>query len=203
MVSTTKSKTSYPKVLSRVLILAAGLIIIVGLFLINIAPFRAFGGAIWLKSGPHYMGGTQIVSRTEQLNVPQETAMAEKIKSATPSCDSTENGFCQMSPGEYVMKTLTKSAVAYVPGTPDRQELIGYCTWCNDQSWSPSCAVGRGACSYHRGVASYNVPRYRTIAGTAAVQAQPAVYGYESKTYKDSPVYSIPTKPSLNVVVGY
>lgn len=46
------------------------------------------------------------------------------------------------------------------------QEISGYCTKCNDGTYSPSCAVGRGACSHHGGVAQYNAPIYKSVAHT-------------------------------------
>jgi hypothetical protein len=187
----------------KVLAIATVLIIIVGLFTLNVSPFRAFGGAVWLKNGVHYISDAQISNHIEQLNAPKEAKIADKISSSTPSCDSLDEGFCQKTSGEYVYKTLITSAVAYKSGTPDRKEIIGYCTLCNDGTLSPSCAVGRGACSWHGGVASYNVPEYRTIPGTPAVQAQPAVYSYTSKTYKDSQLYYKPETPSLKAITGF
>lgn len=41
--------------------------------------------------------------------------------------------------------------------------ITGYCTLCNDGSYSPSCATGRGACSHHGGVAQFNAPVYGNI----------------------------------------
>lgn len=186
-----------------VLAVAVVLIVVVGLFTINLSPFRAFGGAVWLKGGVHYITDAQISNRIEQLKAPKDVETADKIRTSTPACDSLEEGFCQKTPVEYVYKTLITPAVAYQPGTPDRKEIIGYCTLCNDGTFSPSCAVGRGACSWHDGVASYNVARYRTISGTPAVQAKPAVYSYESKVYKDSPSYISPETPGLNTIVGF
>jgi len=175
----------------------------IGSYAINLAPLTAFGGAIWLKNGVHYLSDAQISTRIEQLNAPSEAAMSAQIRSSTQSCESLEAGFCQKSPSEYTYKTVITPAIAYKPGTPDRQEAIGVCTLCNDGTFSPSCAVGRGACSYHSGVNSYNVPVYRTIPGTPAVQAQPAVYSYSPKSYKESSLYVSPETPSLNAIVGY
>lgn len=188
---------------SLVLIITAVFIVLVGIFTINLSPFRALGGAVWLKGGVHYISDSDISNRIVEINAPIETKIAEKIESSTPSCSSLEEGFCQKSPSEYVYKTLVTPAIEYKPGTPDERVITGYCTLCNDGSLSPSCAVGRGACSWHGGVAAYNVPSYRTIPGTAAVQAQLAVYSYESKSYKDSQEYIVPDSPNLNTIVGY
>ena len=177
--------------------------LVFGIYTINVSPFRAFGGAVWVKNGVHYMNEAQISSRISELDTPKENLMATKIRTSTSSCDSQKTGFCQKTPGEYVDKTLLTPAVAYVPATPGTKVIIGYCTLCNDGSFSPSCAVGRGACSYHDGVNAYNVAEYRTTPGTPAVQAQPAVYDYAVKSYKDSPLYAIPATPSLNTIVGF
>lgn len=166
------------------------------------APFRAFGGAVWLDDGPHYMNDTDLAKNSEVITKPQETAMVEKISSSTPSCESLESGFCQRSPKDYVYKILESPAVPYQPRTPDRKEVIGVCTLCNDSTFSPSCAVGRGACSHHGGVSAYGVERYRIIPGTPAVQAKDAVYSYATKTYQDSDLYEKPAEPSLKAVVG-
>lgn len=175
----------------------------VGTYAINLAPMTAFGGAIWFKHGVHYSSDAQIAQRIEQLNAPAEAVMSTKISSSTQACDTFEEGFCQQSPAVYADKTVVTPAVAFIPGTPDRKEVNGYCTLCNDGTFSPSCAVGRGACSYHSGVNSYNVPEYRTIPGTPAVEAKPAVYSYSPKSYKESSLYVSPEAPSLEIIVGY
>lgn len=170
---------------------------------VEVAPFHAFGGAVWFKEGVHYLSDDQLSTRVKQMNAPVELALAEQISQATPLCDTVESGFCQQSPSIYLDKTLVTSAVAYVPAVPDTKKIIGYCTVCNDGTWSPSCAVGRGACSWHGGVAAYNVAQYITISGTPAVLAQPATYSYNTKTYKDSLIYSKPATPSLNDIFTF
>ncbi|MDB5176605.1 MAG: hypothetical protein JWN75_273 [Candidatus Saccharibacteria bacterium] len=42
--------------------------------------------------------------------------------------------------------------------TSYKQVVTGYCTLCDDGTYSPSCATGRGACSHHGGVAQWNAP---------------------------------------------
>jgi len=179
------------------------ILVIVGIFNMNIQPFNALGGAIWLKDGVHYISDTQISKRIEQINAPKEAALADGIAKSTPFCDKVDEGFCQNSQMDYAFKSLAIPAVPYKPGTPDRKEIIGYCTLCNDGTYSPSCAVGRGACSWHGGVSAYNVPEYTTIPGTPEVKAVAAVYSYEPKAYKDSPAYISPDKPSLKEIVKY
>lgn len=43
-------------------------------------------------------------------------------------------------------------------------EIVGYCTMCNDGTRSPSCSTGRGTCSHHGGVRQWNAPIYREVA---------------------------------------
>jgi len=98
----------------------------------DIAPFRAFGGAIWLKEGVHYLSDDQLSSRVEQMNTPTELGLAKQITQATPLCDVVESGFCQQSLSAYVDKTLVTPAVAYVPAVPDTKKIVSYCTACSD-----------------------------------------------------------------------
>ncbi len=65
------------------------------------------------------------------------------------------------------------SVYKYYPPVPEQShietittyvnEIIGYCTKCNDGSYSPSCATGRGACSHHGGVQQFNAPIYGQV----------------------------------------
>jgi hypothetical protein len=48
--------------------------------------------------------------------------------------------------------------------TKYKKEITGYCTLCNDGTYSPTCATGRGACSHHGGVAQWNAPIYNQVA---------------------------------------
>ena len=45
--------------------------------------------------------------------------------------------------------------------TTYKKVIVGYCTLCNDGTYSPSCSTGRGTCSHHGGVAQWNAPIYR------------------------------------------
>lgn len=180
----------------------AVLAIILFIFGVNIAPFHAFNGVIWTRGGVHYISDAEVSDRIKKLDAPYEAKIASSIAQSAPSCGTIDEGFCQESTEEYAYKTLVSPAVAAVPAVPDKKVITGYCTLCNDGTFSPSCAVGRGACSYHRGVNAYNVAEYRTITGTPAVPARPAVYNYAQKSYKDSSSYMPPVTPSLSAVVN-
>jgi hypothetical protein len=173
-----------------------------GLFLLNTAPMRAFGGIVWLNKGPRFLSNSEVEDRIKKLNTPYEIKIAETINKKTISCKEVENGFCKRSNNDFVFKTTVSPAVAYQPKIPDKKEIIGYCTLCNDGTFSPSCAVGRGACSWHGGVASYNVPEYVTTPGKPEVKAKPAQYDYAPRTYKSSPLYKPPEAPSLTSIVN-
>jgi hypothetical protein len=188
---------------NAILILTVALIGIWGSSHIDTQPIRAFGGAVWLDNGLQYMSDGQISDRIEKIIAPAELKIVDTIISTTPSCENVESGFCQREPSTYAYKELVTPAVAYKPGTPDTKRVTGYCTLCNDGTFSPSCAVGRGACSYHGGVAAYGVERYVIIPGTREVAAQPAEYSYNPKSYLDSPNYIKPSEPSLNTVASF
>ena len=181
-------------------------IIVAVTFIVNtaqVAPFNAFDGAAWFKNGFHFMSASDMNQRIRQTIDPQESATAEKIKKATHSCNDISDGFCQRAAGDYYLKTITKQAVAYKAAVPDEKQVTGYCTLCNDGTLSPSCATGRGACSWHGGVAAYGVASYRIIRGSLEVNAVPAEYSYTSAHYQESPNYTKPIIPSLSTIVGY
>ncbi len=198
-----KARLASRSVVISILVVVSILIVIWGILNIGVSPFRAFGGAVWFNHGPHYISNTEISDRIKQINAPAEAKMTDSISKTTQSCDVVESGFCEQSPNAYTDKAIITPAVAYQPGTPDRKEIVGSCTLCNDGTFSPSCAVGRGACSYHAGVAAYDVAEYRTIAGTPEVPAQPAVYSYTPKTYQDSLSYIKPVAPTLDAVANF
>jgi len=197
-----KQLTSHSFAVST-LVIASILIIVLCIFNTNISPFRAFGGAIWFNHGSHYISDAEISDRIEKINAPAEAKTIDSISQSTQACDAVESGFCQQSTNTYTDKNIIKTAVAYQPGTPDTEKVVGYCTLCNDGTFSPSCAVGRGACSYHSGVNAYNVAEYLTVPGTPEVPAQPAIYSYIPKTYQDSPSYIKPAVPTLDTVANF
>lgn len=170
---------------------------------IKIEPFLALDGAIWMKDGFHYISNEELSLLADQLNAPQEQELELKVQNGTPNCDVIETGYCKLANGDYAHKTLVVAAVPAKAGTPDRREVIGYCTLCADGTFSPSCAVGSGACSWHGGVSAYNVAQYRIIKGLSPEPAKPAEYNYDEKTYKDSPQYVEPSTPSIDKLLEY
>ena len=72
-------------------------------------------------------------------------------------------------------KTHTETTTSY------QDKVTGYCTLCNDDTYSPSCATGRGACSYHGGVQQWNAPQTSKVPVNSTnviidAQAQAAYY---------------------------
>jgi len=116
---------------------------------------------------------------------------AEKAKAAAfeamPVCDGTNvTSKCKADDGIYktyvyhpaiAAKTHQETEITY------REEVTGYCTLCVDGTYSPSCATGSGACSWHGGVAQWNAPRTSRAAvyGGKLIVDEPAKEAYYDK----------------------
>lgn len=95
-----------------------------------------------------------------------EKAKADAIK-AKPVCDGAKvKSNCRVDGAVYktyvyhpaiAAKTHQETVTTY------KEEITGYCTLCRDGTYSPSCATGRGACSWHDGVAQWNAPIKRNV----------------------------------------
>jgi hypothetical protein len=95
--------------------------------------------------------------------VPSVNVQPESAPKAKPICDGTSiTTLCTVDGVSYktyvyhaavAEKTHTETTTTY------QEKVTGYCTLCNDGTYSPSCATGRGACSYHGGVQQWNAPR--------------------------------------------
>lgn len=128
------------------------------------------------------------------LNIIQPTntgsATQESVKKIAPICDGkTITSNCEIDSVSYstyiyhpaiAEKSHTETVTTY------KEVFIGYCTLCNDGTYSPSCATGRGACSYHGGVAEWNAARYSTKPeySTKTVIDTPAKEAYYEKVVK-------------------
>lgn len=118
------------------------------------------------------------------LNTKSSSKSVEKI---TPACDGTiVTKNCEIEGVSYstyiyhpaeVEKSHEETVTTY------EQKLSDYCTLCNDGTYSPSCATGRGACSHHGGVAQWNAPRYSNVPvySTKKVIDSPAKEAYYEK----------------------
>ena len=96
-----------------------------------------------------------------------ETVDSQPAPKAKPTCDGTAvTNNCTVdgvaySTYVYHPAVAEKSHLKTV--TTYQKQVTGYCTLCNDGAYSPSCATGRGACSWHGGVQEWNAPRYSTV----------------------------------------
>lgn len=113
--------------------------------------------------------------------------VTETIEEQAPICDGTSiTSGCIVEDVKYATY-IYHPAVAEVTRTETstryEQQITGYCTLCNDGTFSPSCATGRGACSHHGGVAQWNAPRYSSVPRTESriVVDSPAREAYYEK----------------------
>jgi hypothetical protein len=108
-------------------------------------------------------------SQKERKRNSKEISSDAKLKkNAVQICDGIniiEN--CELNGNQYTLykyypaveeKSHAKTVTKY------KEEIVGYCTLCNDGTYSPTCATGRGACSHHGGVAQWNAPVYDQVA---------------------------------------
>ena len=117
-----------------------------------------------------------------------QASIENVTEKAKPRCDgSTVTTNCTLDGATYktyiyhpavAEKTHTETVTTY------HEEVTGYCTLCNDNTYSPSCATGRGACSWHGGVAQWNAPISRKVPveSTKTVVDSPAIEAYVEKT---------------------
>lgn len=120
----------------------------------------------------------------QPITTSSPTKVVEKV---TPTCDGTIVTRSCISEG------VTYSTYIYHPAVAEQshdetittyeQRVTSYCTLCDDGTYSPSCATGRGACSHHGGVAQWNAPRYSSVAvqSTQKVIDAPAQDAYYEK----------------------
>jgi hypothetical protein len=95
------------------------------------------------------------------------SATKKNTEEVKPTCDGTTVTKSCMLQGVNYSSYIYHPAVAeksHTETTTDyRKEVTSYCTLCDDGTYSPSCATGRGACSYHGGVAQWNAPVYSNV----------------------------------------
>lgn len=128
------------------------------------------------------LNSTNNVSNNQSAEV--KTSSAPKPK---PICDGTTvKTNCTVDGVSY-------STYIYHPAVPEKthtenvtsyqKKVAGYCTLCNDGTYSPSCATGRGACSHHGGVQEWNAPEYENepVTTTNTVVDAPAQAEYYEK----------------------
>lgn len=127
-------------------------------------------------------------SNVTSSTVANSSSTTENIKKiAKPTCDGTVvTSNCVVDDIKYASyiyhaavaeKSHTETVTTYT------KQISSYCTLCNDDTYSPSCATGRGACSHHGGVGEWNAPRYKNVPeySTKTVVDAPAVDAYYEK----------------------
>jgi len=107
-------------------------------------------------------GSTQL-NQSPTLNT-ESPKVTEDVK---PVCDgksvTSDCSLKGVNYQTYIYHPAVKKKTHVETVTSYRKEVTGYCTLCNDGSYSPSCATGRGACSWHGGVAEWNAPQYSNV----------------------------------------
>jgi len=113
-----------------------------------------------------------------------ELKAAPKVK---PICDgttiTTDCAVGEVNYSTYIYHPAVPEKSHSVTTTTYQKKIVGYCTLCNDGTYSPSCATGSGACSWHQGVAEWNAPEYSTVpvSNTSIVIDAPAQDAYYEK----------------------
>ena len=139
-------------------------------------------GVILLSAIGNSVKQPESLNSNATINANSSTQVIEKV---TPICDGTiVTKSCKVDDVNY-------STYIYHPAVAEKshnttvttyeEKVTSYCTQCNDGSYSPSCATGKGACSHHGGVAQWNAPRYskvptETIEKVIDTPAQEAYY---------------------------
>ena len=103
------------------------------------------------------------VFNQDEDNENNKTQKEEEI----PTCDGTSiTSDCEVDGiiySTYKYYPAEEEKYHYETVTTYERKITGYCTLCNDGTYSPTCATGRGACSHHGGVREYNAPVYSEV----------------------------------------
>ena len=131
--------------------------LIIGSALLGLTVLGTITGAL----GQHQITTS---NTTDLISNGSSTKTVEKI---TPVCDGTivtKNCAIEgVNYSAYIYHSAVIEKSHDETTTTYDQAISSYCTLCNDGTYSPSCATGRGACSNHEGVAQWNAPRYSSI----------------------------------------
>lgn len=137
--------------------------------------------------------GSSISQSSERNSTPRvKSAQTEDVSKTTLSVKPLAcNGTTVMS--DCTVDGTSYKTYRYHAAVPEKshteqvttyeKKVTGYCTLCSDGTYSPSCATGRGACSWHGGVAQWNAPRYSSVPvySTKTVVDSPALDAYYEK----------------------
>ena len=118
-----------------------------------------------------------------------------KISANTPKKESNPKAICDgiSVTSSCAIENISYKTYIYHPAVPEKshtenvtvyeEKVVSTCTLCNDGSLSPTCAVGRGACSHHGGVNQYGYQIMGKVPTTAVrkVIDAPAKEAYYEK----------------------
>lgn len=103
-------------------------------------------------------------------NDDNETVSTYTITVVAPTCDgSTVTEGCVLDGvryNRYVYQPAVEQQSHMEQRSSQEQVVTGYCTLCMDNTYSPTCATGKGACSHHGGVPQWNALVYGTKTNT-------------------------------------
>ncbi len=123
---------------------------------------------------------------------PAPTPQSTPTPKPTPTCDGTKvTKGCvvdNINYSTYIYHEAVAEKSHNETTTTYEQKVTSYCTRCNDDTYSPSCATGRGACSHHGGVAQWNAPRYSSVPvqSTKKIIDTPAQEAYYEKVVQEA-----------------
>ncbi len=126
-------------------------------------------------------------TKPESGNTQKVATDAQAEPKAKPICDGTTvTANCTVDGATYstyVYHAAVAEKSHTQTNTTYEKKVTGYCTLCNDGTYSPSCATGRGACSWHGGVQEWNAPEYSTVPvyNTETIIDAPAQEAYYDK----------------------
>ena len=114
--------------------------------------------------------GDYTITVTAKDEAGNQSIQTYTISVVAPTCDGTNvTEGCVLDGvryNKYIYHPAVEERSHMEQRSSSQQVITGYCTLCNDGTYSPSCATGRGACSHHGGVQQWNAPIYGTSTST-------------------------------------
>lgn len=114
--------------------------------------------------------GDYTVTVTAKDKTGNQSDATYTISVVAPTCDGTTvTEGCVLDGvryNRYIYHPAVEKQSHMEQRSSTEQVITGYCTLCMDNTYSPTCATGQGACSHHGGVQQWNAPRYGTSTNT-------------------------------------
>lgn len=141
--------------------------VILGIILLIVIIGTSQNNEDFEKSNKTQDQTTETTDDNQNVTTPTITEEKDEKEEEIPTCDGTTIvKDCEV---EGIIYSIYKYYPAeeekyhYETVTTYERKITGYCTLCNDGTYSPSCATGRGACSHHGGVREWNAPVYSEV----------------------------------------